>query len=136
MIRSITDHDREEIYKLIKEEFDINYKCDTPFTHWYIYEEKKHIIGFINIDIIYDKSEIEYLYIRRENRKKKIATRLLQEIEKELKKNKIINITLEVNVNNKIAISFYEKNGFKKSSIRRKYYKNADAYLMLKELVV
>ena len=50
--------------------------------------------------------------------------------------NSYSNITLEVNVNNFSAIKFYEKNEYKKINIRKHYYGNDDAYLMLKELVV
>ena len=40
------------------------------------------------------------------------------------------NITLEVKKDNKSAISLYLKNGFKKTAIRKGYYKGIDGILM------
>jgi ribosomal-protein-alanine N-acetyltransferase len=39
-------------------------------------------------------------------------------------------ITLEVALNNKPAMEFYEKVGFKVVNVRKKYYKDSDAYIM------
>lgn len=136
MIREITDNDREKIYEIIKKEFKNNYLKDNPFTKWYIYELNNEIAGFINIDIIYEKAEIEYIYVVKKWRKNKVATKLLEKAEKDLINKKVSTITLEVNVNNFSAIKFYEKNEYKKINIRKHYYGNDDAYLMLKELVV
>lgn len=136
MIREITDNDREKIYEIIKKEFKNNYLKDNPFTKWYIYELNNKIVGFINIDIIYEKAEIEYIYVVEKWRKNKIATKLLEKAEKDLINKRVSTITLEVNVNNFSAIKFYEKNEYKKINIRKHYYGNDDAYLMLKELVV
>lgn len=136
MIREITDNDRKKIYEIIKKEFKNNYLKDNPFTKWYIYELNNKIVGFINIDIIYEKAEIEYIYVVEKWRKNKIATKLLEKAEKDLINKKVSTITLEVNVNNFSAIKFYEKNEYKKINIRKHYYGNDDAYLMLKELVV
>ncbi len=136
MIRKITDNDRKKIYEIIKKEFKNNYLKDNPFTKWYIYELNNEIVGFINIDIIYEKAEIEYIYVVEKWRKNKIATKLLEKAEKDLINKRVSTITLEVNVNNFSAIKFYEKNEYKKINIRKHYYGNDDAYLMLKELVV
>ena len=136
MIREITDNDRKKIYEIIKKEFKNNYLKDNPCTKWYIYELNNEIVGFINIDIIYEKAEIEYIYVVEKWRKNKIATKLLEKAEKDLINRRVSTITLEVNVNNFSAIKFYEKNEYKKINIRKHYYGNDDAYLMLKELVV
>lgn len=136
MIRKITDNDRKKIYEIIKKELKNNYLKDNPFTKWYIYELNNEIVGFINIDIIYEKAEIEYIYVVEKWRKNKIATKLLEKAEKDLINKRVSTITLEVNVNNFSAIKFYEKNEYKKINIRKHYYGNDDAYLMLKELVV
>ena len=136
MIREITDNDRKKIYEIIKKEFKNNYLKDNPFTKWYIYELNNEIVGFINIDIIYEKAVIEYIYVVEKWRKNKIATKLLEKAEKDLINKRVSTITLEVNVNNFSAIKFYEKNEYKKINIRKHYYGNDDAYLMLKELVV
>ena len=48
-------------------------------------------------------------------------------------KNSSILITLELNEKNLTAIHLYEKYGFKKVGLRKKYYDNKfDAYIMTK----
>ena len=46
----------------------------------------------------------------------------------------ISNITLEVRVDNLVAIKMYEKFGFKKQAIRKNYYQGVDGILMEKVL--
>jgi len=88
------------------------------------------IKGIIVYDLVYDRIEIEYIVVDSDYRRKGIATKLLKEIEK----NDIKNITLEVKESNLIAINFYKKNGFRIEAIRKNYYGNENGYLMLKEL--
>ena len=126
-----TINKKEEIYSIIKEKFGVDYK-DNPFTHWYIYEEDNELLGFINMDIKYDKSELVYIYVKEEYRNKGIATKLLNEAITDLKQKEVINITLEVNENNQKAINFYLKNGFKTVALRENYYGKENGLLMLK----
>ena len=44
------------------------------------------------------------------------------------------NITLEVRIDNDIAISLYEKFQFKKIAIRKNYYQTKDAWLMERKM--
>lgn len=96
----------------------------------YFYDSK--LIGFISYSIIYDRCEINFIGVLEEYRNNKIGSKLINNLIERLSSCK--NITLEVNVNNYIAIKLYKKSGFKVASIRKKYYGNDDAYLMIKEL--
>lgn len=129
MIRRITDSDRSYLYSIIEKEFNNKYLQDNIYTRWYVYELNNEIVGFVNYDVIYDKAEIEYIYVIDEYRKKGIATILLNEMIEDIKKE-CNSITLEVNQNNDRAISFYLKNNFKSISIRKNYYGSEDAILM------
>ena len=60
-----------------------------------------------------------------------IATKLINEI---INDYEINNITLEVSVDNCVAIKLYEKLGFKSVALRKEYYNGTDAFLMLKEV--
>lgn len=133
MIRKIKDEDRSYLYDIIKKEFNFIYEKDSTFSNWLVYVENDKIIGFINFDTIYERAELEYIYVEKEYRRKNIATKLLENMLEILNKKNIHSITLEVNCNNIAAIKFYEKNGFKKVSIREKYYGNDDAFLMIKK---
>lgn len=130
MIREINDFSKiEEIFNNIFEE-KLNYNI---YSKLIIYEKNNNIIGFCIYDIIYERCEIEYIGVLKEYRKNKIASKILEYLIDNLDEN-IKNITLEVSVKNEGAINLYLKYGFQKKAIRKKYYKNIDAYLMLKEV--
>ncbi len=129
MIRRVIDSDRSYLYSIIEKEFNNKYLQDNIYTRWYVYELNDKIVGFINYDVIYDKAEIEYIYVIDKYRKKGVATILLNEMIEDIKKE-CNSITLEVNQNNDKAINFYLKNNFKSISIRKNYYGSEDAILM------
>lgn len=130
MIREINDFSKiEEIFNNIFEE-KLNYNI---YSKLIVYEENNNIIGFCIYDIIYERCEIEYIGVLKEYRKNKIASKILEYLIDNLDEN-IKNITLEVSVKNEGAIKLYLKYGFQKKAIRKNYYKNIDAYLMLKEV--
>ena len=110
-------------YEITKDSFNIDFfKC-------LVYEENV-IKGIIVYYLIYDRIEIEYIIVHNDYKNQGIGSKLLKEIEK----NNIKNITLEVRESNVEAINFYKKNGFRIVSIRKNYYENEKGYLMLKEL--
>lgn len=129
MIRRVIDSDRSYLYSIIEKEFNNKYLQDNIYTRWYVYELNDKIVGFINYDVIYDKAEIEYIYVIDEYRKKGVATILLNKMIEDIE-NECNSLTLEVNQNNDKAINFYLKNNFKSISIRKNYYGSEDAILM------
>ena len=131
MIREINDI--EKINNLLKK-FNVNIKEIGVYSHCYIYEENDVCCGFLYFDYIYDRIEIEYIYVNEEKRQKGIASFLLEKLIDESKKLACLNITLEVNVNNVPAIKLYEKYGFKKVAVREKYYGSEDGLLMIREM--
>lgn len=105
------------------------------FQKFLIYEKDNKNIGFVDFSFIYDRIEINYIYVDSSYRKQQIGSKLLEEIILFANKNNCINITLEVNENNKVAIKFYEKNKFIKSAVRHNYYGNENGILMIRELI-
>lgn len=85
------------------------------------------LLGFINYDLIYDRIEINYIYVFDDYRNKGIATKLINSLEK-------YNITLEVNESNIKAINLYNKLGFRVINIRENYYGNKSCLVMIKEV--
>lgn len=136
MIRKIINSDYEIISQYYKE-FDNN-DVDLfnlgPFEHVYIYDDNNNIKGFINYSIIYERAELNYIYVPKEYRGNQIATYMMLFFIEDAKKNGCRNITLEVAENNLSGISLYKKFGFQKVSIRNNYYKSGNAILMMKEL--
>lgn len=131
MIINYTDNYYEYLNNNIKE-FNIDYlKKENPFLKNYIFLKNNEPIGLISYSLIYDRIELEYIWVHIEHRKKGIASKLMDiMIDEDVK-----NITLEVNVKNKGAIKLYEKYGFMIVSVREKYYGNDDAYLMIREMM-
>ena len=131
MIRDINENDYEIISKYAKEIFDSNISFNEEFNHKKVYIINDKIIGFIDYSIVYERAEINYIWVNSDYQRQGIATELLNNMFIGLKD--VVNVTLEVNEKNIKAINFYKKNGFKIVSKRQNYYKDgADAYLMMK----
>lgn len=108
--------------------FDIKY--NNVFTKYIAYYIDNNVIGYLVYEKLYDRVEIDYIYVLETFRNKKIGSLMMEYLINLCKQNNIYNITLEVNINNINAIKLYEKYNFKTISIRKGYYKGIDALLM------
>lgn len=137
MIRKAINSDFSIITEYYRE-FDENnvelFETD-PFSHLYVYEYEKNIVGFVNYSIIYDRAEINYIYINEKYRGKHFASELMEFLIVDAIDNGCLNITLEVSEKNEPGIKLYKKFGFIEKATRKNYYKDSDAILMMKELV-
>lgn len=97
-----------------------------PFTKILVYIINDEIVGFLDYSLIYDRIEIDYIFVKSEFRNQKIAYKLIRYMMNE----NYTNITLEVNINNIYAIKLYKDLGFEIISIRKNYYNGIDGYLM------
>ena len=132
MIEKVNDLDL--VLPFIRKYF-LNFRYDSnPYERMFCYKKNNKIIGFISYSIIYERAELNYIVVDEEYRRKGIAQKLLDFVLADLKNNMVENFSLEVNVNNKEAISFYLKNGFEIETIRSNYYEDGDAYLMVLEV--
>lgn len=139
LIRKYKESDVESIVKLGKN-LHKNYRFDLDvFSSCLVCEIDKRVIGFITYSIIYERAEIVDAYVDEPYRRKGYASKILEKIIEECKKNKCVNITLEVNIYNQPALDFYYKYDFKIVSRIKHYYNDdgvgADAYGMELELV-
>ena len=91
----------------------------------YYLEDK--LVGYLDYSVMYEKIEINYIFVIDEYRRRNIAYNLIKYV---IDNYEFENITLEVNVNNTSAINLYKKLGFKIIGIREKYYDGIDGYLM------
>lgn len=109
---------------MIKREEKNNYK-------YLNYIKNDKVVGFIEYQISLDELSITNIFVNEEERRKKIASKLLSELFKE----KVGKVFLEVNVNNISAIKLYRKFDFITINIRRNYYNQKDdAYIMVRML--
>lgn len=130
MIRQYNDKDINEIAKLGLKLHDNYVFSLNEFSNCLVIEENNKIIGFITYSIIYERAEVIDIIIDEKERKKGYGNKLLSKVIEIAKENNCTNITMEVNVNNEIAIKLYKKNGFKIVLNRKNYYNDNDAYLM------
>ena len=109
---------------------------NNPFSKYLLYLIDDKIVGFINYYLIYDRMEIVNFNVLEFFQNMHIGSNLLLKVIEIATLKKLKNITLEVRKDNQKAIYLYEKNGFKKTSIRKNYYNDVDGILMEKELIV
>lgn len=104
------------------------------FQKYYVYKINNEIIGFIIYSIIYDRCELDYIGIVDKYKNKGYAKKLMNFMIDDCKKNKCLNITLEVNEKNITAINLYKKFNFKEVAKRNNYYGKNNALLMMLEV--
>ena len=131
MIRDYKKNDLETINKYLSLFGQQGY-TENPFTKILIMEENNQIQGFVQYSIMYERAEIEFIYVIPEARRKKIATKLLQKVEQECKLKKSTSITLEVRRTNITAYNLYSSQDYQSINIRKKYYGTEDAIIMEK----
>ena len=93
-----------------------NMSLQEAFKIWKIYGDT--LIGYVCFFQVKNEVEIIKIGIMKSHQGKNYGTHLITKI----KKLSIRKIFLEVSSLNKIAIKFYEKNGFKIIGVRKNYY--------------
>ena len=133
IIRKFNENDLERINVLGNIFPNFIFNLDV-FSKCIVLEDNGYIIGFSIYSVIYDRAEINYIVIDKEYQHNGYAKKIMDYLINDCVLNKCKNITLEVSIDNKVAIKLYEKYGFKKVSLRKEYYDGTDAYLMEKVL--
>ena len=139
----ILNQDDFQIFKMFHVEHFKNYPIsDTSIESYLTLSQYKTAGTFLGKDligyIIYLASDYEadivYIAIHPEYRRMGIGTSLLNAkcFTWNICKNIGYKIFLEVGVKNKAAITFYCSQSFKIISLRKNYFPNEDAYLMMK----
>jgi len=129
----------EIINDLEQASFEINYNLEiyinNPFVNYMFYVINNRAVGYIIYEDLYDRYEIDYIFVDKKYRRCKIATKLLENLFNIGKEKNILNITLEVKETNYSAINLYNKLGFISKAVRKNYYKDTDGILMEKEMM-
>lgn len=97
---------------------------------YYVALDDKTPVGYIGIFDMVDDYNIIGIAVDKNYQRKGIGSKLLKEVIEEANKNKVATVSLEVDEKNEKAINFYKKMGFVVTNIRKKYYKDNDAYIM------
>jgi len=128
MIKKVS---KEFVYDFAIKFFPSFSKVKGPFDRVLVYLDDC-ICGFISYSVIYDRAEIEYIAVGDDYLGKGVSDELFDAFINDI--SGCVNVSLEVDENNKRAINFYLKHGFVKKGIRKNYYKNSDGILMVLEL--
>ena len=93
------------------------------------------ILGVCVLHKIYDEAEIRYLSVHPSYKRTGLGKKLIAKTFKECKKDNVKRILLEVSLNNKQALYFYDYLGFETISIRKKYYRNGSDALLKEKML-
>lgn len=124
----ISDFDDFWSFSTLKEELE------NENSSYIIGKIHNEIIGFAGLKKIFDQADIMNIVIKKTYRNQGIGTLLLENLILLAKDLNISTLFLEVNEQNKPAIHLYEKLGFEKLGVRKKYYNNNNGIIMKKNL--
>ena len=105
-------------------ESDFEFELTNKFAINLVCVENQQVIGFLCAHNVYGQCNINSIATHPDHRNEGIATKLLSELINRVKDLSDAQITLEVRLQNKPAISFYEKQGFVVQGTRANFYKN------------
>lgn len=114
--------------------FSIKYDesvIDSIYQHIVLFKKNDLLIGYVDFSLFYERAEINYIYVSSEYRGIGIASSLINYI---FDNYDLDSITLEVRSSNIAAINLYKKLGFTQCSVRKNYYGNEDALMLIKKL--
>ena len=99
-----------------------------------VYIKNNQIVAFISFTIMYERAELNYIFVDNNFRNQGVASILMEDMINDCQNNNVKTIDLEVNSLNEKAIKLYNKYGFEIINTRKKYYNGIDGLLMLKEI--
>ena len=118
---------------MIREIFELD--SANPYARRIEYYEKDKVFGYANYSLIYDRMELDNIFVEELRRKEGIGKRLMSYLVAIAIENHVVNITLEVRVSNEIARNLYKSFGFREVALRRFYYGDEDGILMEKQVM-
>lgn len=132
MIVEVNNNYLNFVIEILQSEFNVKYSKN-EYSKEYVYVLNDKVVGFIIYEYIYDRIELDYIYVVPDKRNEGIASKLMGQMIEFASQVNSVNITLEVNENNRSAIRLYGNFGFKICATRDRYYKNERAYLMIRK---
>ena len=141
-IQKMKQEHLEQIQDILLTDFDefwnagvLKNELENPLSIYIVALNQGQVVGYAGLWQPDDEGHVTNIVTKKDKRGNNIGTLMLEEIIKIAKSKDMKSITLEVNVNNNIAIKLYKKYDFKEVGIRPKYYNNTDdAIIMTKEI--
>lgn len=133
MIEELTREQKLAVNRLghvLKDNYDVSKRGELEKI--LVYTKGEEVIGFIQFIKLYEVVEILYLVVDEKYRKLGIGSAFIEHLSRDLDIQRMI---LEVRKSNEVAISFYEKNGFKKIRPIENYYKDGEDALAMEKVI-
>ena len=118
---------------MIREIFEL--EGPNPYGRRLEFYEGDKVLGYINYSLIYDRMELDNIYVEEKRRKEGIGKKMMSYLVAVAIDSHVINITLEVRVSNEVARNLYKQFGFKEVALRKFYYGDEDGILMEKQVM-
>lgn len=135
-IEKLTKNMIEDVFEIEKTFFDLKTNqsmldsFDSENLYYFVMFLNDEIVGFLECSIVLDEAELFEIAIKKEFQGRKLSIELMNYFIDFCKEKNVSTIFLEVNTINSKAISLYEKFGFVRYGLRKKYYGDNDAVLM------
>ena len=118
---------------MIREIFELD--GANPYARRIEFYEGDKVIGYANYSLIYDRIELDNIFVDELRRGEGIGRKLMSYLVAVAINARVINITLEVRVSNEVARNLYKNFGFREVALRRFYYGDEDGVLMEKQVM-
>ena len=134
-IEDVINLEKKLLHKENAKEYILYEANENPVSYFYVACNKNTILGYIEFWITYDSATISTFAVDLPYQNNHVGTTLLKEMFKQLIRQNIKYVTLEVRTSNAQAINLYKKFNFKIETIKKNYYKDGeDAYYMVSEV--
>jgi ribosomal-protein-alanine N-acetyltransferase len=91
-----------------------------------VVREDDELVAYAVVWFIVDEIHIGNIAVRPDRHGRGIGRWLMEQILAEGKRRSMVLATLEVRPSNRAAVSLYERFGFRRIAVRRRYYRNND----------
>lgn len=139
ILREMLVDDLNQVMKIENELFSPPWTKEGFFTYltrkdamFLVVEEKGEILAYCGLIMVLDEGDITNVAVRPDRQKEGIGHFLMDSLIRLAEQQGVTTIHLEVRTGNGTAIRLYERMGFTKDGIRKKYYTDPveDALLM------
>lgn len=139
ILREMLTEDLPQVMEIERDLFSVPWTQEGFFTFlvrddtmFLVVEEKGEILGYCGLILVLDEGDITNVAVRRERQKEGIGAFLMQSLIRLAAERGIVTIHLEVRQGNAGAIRLYERTGFVRDGMRKRYYTDPveDALLM------
>ena len=139
MVREMLVEDLEQVMEIEQDLFSVPWTREGFFTFltrenalFLVVEEKGKILGYCGLLMVLDEGDITNVAVKRDRQREGIGNFLMESLIRLAADLGVTTIHLEVRDGNERAIRLYERVGFVRDGIRKKYYTDPteDAVLM------